>query len=367
MNLTFSVADQPRSGGKSIGILNVSLNLLRHLARTPGVDRLTVLANRSLGDWLPAGPNLSVQMHDEACAGKARRLLWDQFGLWAATRRAGDDWLYLPKGFTPLLGRAPGKLAVSVNDIMAVHYRERHPGHFPRGELSYFEHSLRATLRKADVIFTISQFTADELTRYARQQGERLPPVVVAGVGFGEEDILRHAAARAPADRQGLLVSVRALPHKRAAMAVAFVERWRRERGFGEPIHAVGSLPAAVDIPQEGGWRHKPHLTHEAYAELLGSVRALVYTSEYEGFGMPPVEAVLAGSWPVYSDIEVHREVMGESDTAFRNDDYDSFAAALDRAVARTPEALAPWEADLLARHHGPTIATRILATLRER
>ena len=126
----------------------------------------------------------------------------------------------------------------------------------------------------------------------------------------------------------------------------------------------MGSLPATVTLPAKGHWLHHTHLTHEAYADLLGSVRALVYVSEYEGFGMPPVEAALAGAWPVYSDIEVHREVMGESDTAFRNDDYDSFAAAMDRAIARTPAAVAPWARSLLQRHHWPAIAARVVSAL---
>jgi hypothetical protein len=184
MNLIFSVADQPRTGGKSIGTLNNSLNLLRHLARTPGLDRITPLANHTLDGLLPTAPHVHIRWHDAPTRGRLRRLWWDQVGLYAAARQAAGDWMFLPKGFTPLWGRPPCRLAVNVNDLMATYYKQHYPRGFPPVELAYFEQSLIATIRRAHLIVTISQFTADELARFADQHKLRLPRVLPIGIGF---------------------------------------------------------------------------------------------------------------------------------------------------------------------------------------
>jgi glycosyltransferase involved in cell wall biosynthesis len=365
MNLIFSVADQPRTGGKSIGTLNNSLNLLRHLARTPGLDRITPLANHTLDGLLPTEPHVHIRWHDAPTRGRLRRLWWDQVGLYAAARQAAGDWMFLPKGFTPLWGRPPCRLAVNVNDLMATYYKQHYPRGFPPVELAYFEQSLIATIRRAHLIVTISQFTADELARFADQHKLRLPRVLPIGIGFSPDDLPFRTNPPPPVEkRSGILALASAWPHKRTAMAIRLLEQWQQKRGFTEPVYWVGVLPPGVTLPGHANWQFVPRLTHDGYADKLGSVRALLYTSELEGFGMPPVEAALAGAWPVYSDLVVTREVMGSSPTAFVNDDVDSFVAAMDYALGHTTEDLAPWVAALRRQHHWPTIARRVVDAL---
>lgn len=365
MNLIFSVADQPRTGGKSIGTLNNSLNLLRHLARTPGLDRITPLANHTLDGLLPTAPHVHIRWHDAPTRGRLRRLWWDQVGLYAAARQAAGDWMFLPKGFTPLWGRPPCRLAVNVNDLMATYYKQHYPRGFPPVELAYFEQSLIATIRRAHLIVTISQFTADELARFADQHKLRLPRVLPIGIGFSPDDLPFRTNPPPPVEkRSGILALTSAWPHKRTAMAIRLLEQWQQKRGFTEPVYWVGVLPPGITLPSHANWQFVPRLTHDEYADKLGSVRALLYTSELEGFGMPPVEAALAGAWPVYSDLVVTREVMGPSPTAFVNDDFDSFAAAMDYALGHTAADLAPWVAELRRKHHWPTIARRVVDAL---
>lgn len=54
-------------------------------------------------------------------------------------------------------------------------------------------------------------------------------------------------------------------------------------------------------------------LTDEEIKSLMTHCRAFIFPSFYEGFGIPPLEALACGTNVIVSDIAVHREIFGES------------------------------------------------------
>ena len=67
------------------------------------------------------------------------------------------------------------------------------------------------------------------------------------------------------------------------------------------------------------------------YQDLLATSRALVTSSLDEGFGVPLIEAMAAGTPLVVSDIEIFHEVAGDAALYSRPKDADGFASALDQ------------------------------------
>lgn len=66
-------------------------------------------------------------------------------------------------------------------------------------------------------------------------------------------------------------------------------------------------------IAKSLGVELKPFVgSHEDVIKEIKKSRVMVYTSAYEGFGIPPKEAVWAGTPAIVSDIQVMREVHGE-------------------------------------------------------
>jgi len=62
---------------------------------------------------------------------------------------------------------------------------------------------------------------------------------------------------------------------------------------------------------------------------LMYHASALVFPSIYEGFGLPPLEALACGTPVVVSDIPVHREVLGNSAIYFDPGDPESLGIAI--------------------------------------
>lgn len=356
--LTYSIADQNFAQTKSLGILRLSTDLLRHLAVHPEVKPLTVFTNRTLTNSLQLPPHVTVENHDSAIGGRVRRLWWDQRGVYAAARRTGHEWLLLPKGFASGLARCPVKLAAYVHDVMPDYYWQHYRGETSRLENAYFRWALRSTLRHATVILTNSLFTAAEVRRIAAEIGIRRPPIRHVGIGF----VPPKAWLAAP--RTDIVVLASPWPHKRTALAVEYLDRWQTASQFDGMVHWVGRFPAGLPVSARANWKFHARVADEEYGRLQQQARAVIYFSDYEGFGMPPVEATLAGACPVYSDIAAIREGMEGRGEAFDNANYQTFTRALDRALT-TPEAkISQWAAELLQRHNWDAVVARLVDAL---
>jgi glycosyltransferase involved in cell wall biosynthesis len=357
-SLTYSLADQSFARTKSVGILNASVDLLRVLARQPRCPRLTVLANRSLLEKLNLPAATRSELHEGASSGGLGRIWWDQFGAYAAARRTGNHWLLLPKGFASFARRCPVHLGAFVHDVVQDHYDRHYPDAVPYLEAAYFRASLRATLREAKIIFTPTEFTRREIERVAREKGWPVPRLLCCGEGFD------RPVSWPLAQRRDVIVNAHPFPQKLTRRAVEFLSRWHQENPFTESVHWVGLFPEKLELPARPGWQKRGRLPEAEFRALMSQARAVLYFSDYEGFGRPPVEAVLAGAAPVFSDIPATREVMGGCGCPFDNADYQSFASAFRRALATTPEQLRVWADTLLARHDWNAVADRILAAL---
>jgi len=356
--LTYALADQHFERTKSVGILNVSLGLLRHLSQHPQVESLTALANPTLPLPSPAPAALQVRHYRLPLRGRLGRLFWDQWAVYSAARATGHPWLFLPKGFASFLRRCPVRVAAYVHDTIPLYYREHYPHAYPAGEAWYFSRCLQATAPAGGGGFTNTDYTRQCVQEAARRWGLSCPPVVVAGIGFDEPPaVFAH-----PQDR--ILCLTGPWPHKLARQTVDFLERWRKEEDFHGSIELVGRLPADVSAPSSSVWHTHDRLPEAVFRQLLGTARVLVYASEIEGFGMPPVEAVLAGVTPVYSDIPAHREVMDGTGCPFTNGDYASFVHAMNKARGVTQDCLTAWRTQLLARHHWNLVTARIVSAL---
>jgi len=361
MRLTYSIADQNWRQTRSIGIFNFSVGMLGSLAGCTDMTSIRLLANSTLKDVLPSSDRILTSFHDSAIRSRIGRILWDQFGAYHHAGKSADDWLFLPKGFASLILRPPVKLAAYVHDVIPLVYPERYPGWISRAEFMYWELTYRATLKNARVIFTNTKASKDELERWAMKSGLQCPPIVVAGYGF--------VPSRVPSvmhKKSQILIELRVAPHKRSDLAVEYVERWRKETSFDGTIICIGSLPEELSLPVSPAWRFEGRVHPDKCRQLMEESLVTVFFSEYEGFGMPPVESVLSGACPVYSDIAPTREVMQSIGCSFRNDSYKSFAEAMNKALKIPGEELAECQNSLLSRYNWNNVSGTIIDTLKQ-
>ncbi len=349
----YNLADQgfKSSSRASVGVYNVSVQLGANLSNELPCTFL-LNAETDLGDLVTSAKTQVVK----GDAKGLRRVAWDQWGLFSSIAAEKPDWLFLPKGFSSFMQKPPCRLAVYIHDVVYAYWRQAYKGYRSPLLHRYFDLGLKASLRNADVVFTNSDFTANELRRFADEHRlNKVPSIVTAGIGF---DHLHDA----PCDevREGILVYVSSWPHKATASILAMLAQWQRHVEFAEPVYLLGTLPEEGDCPSFPNWIMTRTLPEQEYRSLLGSVRCTVFNSEYEGFGMPPGESVMQGAVPVYSSIAALNEVMGEIGISYDNSEYDSFSHALNAALSTSGKQLVEWKTNFLNVHNWAAVTERI-------
>lgn len=241
-------------------------------------------------------------------------LLWQQT---IALRRLQADW-YVANFFLPPLLPCAG--AVLVYDLSF----RAHPEYFPRSVAWYMRWLTGLAIRQARRVLTISEFSRQELFRFygvAPEKVENLRGGVREGfrplTGEAEAAIDRAVLARYSVGppyifalgnihpRKNLARLLAAylnlkptLPHP-PAMVWGGLQRWDSGQLLEQARAAGVVLPgfiAQADLP-----------AFYRQAEML------VYPSLYEGFGLPPVEAMACGVPVVTSNVTSLPEVVGQA------------------------------------------------------
>ena len=230
---------------------------------------------------------------------------------------------FAPAYTAPLGTRVP--LAVTIHDISFV----AHPEWFRAGEGLRRRWLTRRAAAGASVIFTDSQFSRRELEQHLHVDPARIrviPPGVtprIAQAIEGREPIVLFVGSlfnrrRIPDLIAAFAKAAAGIPHSRLVI-VGDDRTWPRQ-----------DLPAVA--AQHGVAKKTTFLSYisdEELARLYGRARVFVFLSEYEGFGLTPLEALAAGVPAVVLDTPVAREVYKNAAVFVRPDDIDGAANAI--------------------------------------
>ena len=198
----------------------------------------------------------------------------------------------------------------------------------------------RVLLDRADAVVTVSHTTRELIA--AHRLTRRPVHVVPNAPQPGSVLPTGQALARLPRRGRKLLYMCSFLPYKN-------VETLLRAAGRlpDHELHLLSRISPARRAQLEAlvpdGARVVFHdgVDETEYAALLAEAAALVHASRAEGYGLPLVEALAAGTPVVCSDLPIFREVAGGAAGYAAPDDDAGFAAAVraledpDRARAR--------------------------------
>jgi glycosyltransferase involved in cell wall biosynthesis len=188
------------------------------------------------------------------------------------------------------------------------------PGAFSRAFRTWYRVLIPTQGRTALRIVTISKFSKEELSRRAGIALEKM-----AVVAPGCEHIVHTAAdarvfERLPVHRGSYVLAVGSqAPHKNIAL---LLEALRRV-GEAPPLVLAGRVNPRVFGSTAGAWGNGVHATgYVTDAELRAlyeNACCFVFPSLYEGFGMPPLEAMTCGCPVIVARAAALPEVCGDA------------------------------------------------------
>lgn len=241
----------------------------------------------------------------------------------------GADVVHYP--LTVPLPRPRVPHAITLHDVQHLDL----PQMFPRAERAYRRLAYDGAARHADRVIVISAFVRDRAVALLGLDPERVR-VVPQGL---DHDLLR------PGDGERepfLLYPARRWPHKNHERLFTAFRELRRERpGLRLVLTGGGDFSGLPD-----GIEARGHVSRAELAGLMQRASALVFPSLYEGFGLPPLEAMACGCPVACSDAGALPETAGGAARLFDPHDPTAIADAV-RDVLDTPE---PWVERGLAR-----------------
>jgi glycosyltransferase involved in cell wall biosynthesis len=314
--------------GKPTGVGRYVREVLRAWQRAGISDRYSiVIPTEPPGDIADADGRISWVVEPADFPGT----WWEQTRLRRVVNRLSPDVLFAAGYTAPLFVTCPVVLAVYDVSFCA------HPEWFSFREGARRRWLTRASARRARAIVTISEFSKQEIVRWLGVPADRItlaPP--------GAPDVPPQPAADRPPVVLfvGSLFNRRRIPELLAGFALT-ARRVPDARlvlvGDNRTSPRQDPLGLARDLGIGDRVEWHAYVDDGQLEAFYRRARVFAFLSDYEGFGMTPLEALAQGAPPVVLDTPLSREVYGAG-AQLVTADAESIADAL-TALLTDPEA----------------------------
>ncbi len=291
----------------------------RFLTRpTTGVDRYARELVHELDKLVPAGDFvLAIPGDSEVIdlpdlrnieivrAGKRDGILWEQLDLPNYLKRAGATGIHLCNT-APLVN--PGIVCIHDMQIRA------NPSFFDWKFVAWYRFLFSFVVPRAKLILTVSEFSKDEIERFYPKGQGKVEVIANAWQHIERVETDEHILSKHPKLRNGSFYFAMSslAPNKNL--------KWIAETARANPLETIvvaGGLNRRVfgkhAIPEAENVVYLGYVTDCEMKILMGNCKGFLFPTFYEGFGIPPMEALACGAPVAVSDASCMREVYGAS------------------------------------------------------
>lgn len=244
------------------------------------------------------------------------------------------DVFFEPNFFPPPVKKAA--VVTTVHDLSFL----RHPEWFRPGIAETRVQLLKAALNQVQAIIAVSRFTANELIEHWPQYENKIWVVHEApGMEFDVPNQCEAQTVRQCLQLDGpYYLAVGTLEYRKNIRQLVQAFMAIRESGKTDAsLVLVGGkgfgseeILAEAEVGMNRKWiQWLGYVDQEHLPGLYGCSRAVCYLSRYEGFGLPPLEAMACGATVLASRIPVLQEVLGNHVVYADPRDTDEIISAL--------------------------------------
>jgi glycosyltransferase involved in cell wall biosynthesis len=251
----------------------------------------------------------------------------------ARIRRLKPDAYFGPAGALPL--RSVGcPTVITVHDL-AIY---RNPDWFPGRQPLSTRLVIPRSLDRSDVVIAVSDNTAQDLED-------------LFGVPSSRIDVVPHGVSSRFRPMGGEDLAIARAKLKLPERFILFVGTIEPRKNLGTLLEAWAMLRSRPDLVIVGDWGWRYEATKEQIGRLGDRVhhiegldpanlpavynlaRVLAHPAWYEGFGLPPLEAMACGTPVVVSDRSSLPDLVGDAGLIAAADDPEAWRKALEKVV----------------------------------
>lgn len=327
---------------RQAGVSKYTELLIKYLGQVdPTNEYLIYFGNGPHPPDFAAAPNFRLIRSRLNTEKPVTRIAWEQFIAPFRLLRDRPALLHCPVNVMPLLTLT--RTVITIHDLGFMRFPERY-----KKPKRLYLHALTAlSARRAAHLITPSEAIRQEVIELLKIKPERVT-AIAEGVSenfkpLPAEDVEKFRREKGLPAKFVLYVGTLE-PRKNLPLLIKAFARWRKEH----PADAEGvrlilggakgwfyeEIFRLVEELGLGGLTDFPgYLREEELPLWYNSARCFVYPSIYEGFGLPPLEAMACGCPVVTSDTSSLPEVVGEAGWLVKPDDESGLATALNRLL----------------------------------
>jgi glycosyltransferase involved in cell wall biosynthesis len=320
-------------GYRSAGIHWYLHNLLRHLPDAdPQIDYTVFLGEGRYAEAAGLRRRFSrLPTHNPSV-----RILWEQLIQPWVTVRIDVHLLHGPAFVGPIVSTCP--FVVTIHDLSFLLY----PGSFRTLNRTYLRAFTRLSVQRARRVLAVSESTKRDLMQYYHLKPDKID-IVYNGVDSHFRPL--------PEDQIEGFRSKRGLPER----FILFVGTLEPRKNIVRLVEAYARIPQQPCPPLVlvggKGWlydevfarvealnlndrvRFVGYVPAEELAWWYNAATLFVYPSLYEGFGLPPLEAMACGTPVITSATSSLPEVVGDAGLLVDPTDLDALAMAMEQVL----------------------------------
>lgn len=234
------------------------------------------------------------------------------------------------------------KVANYVHDVN----HKVHPETMERTALKWLEENLPVYCERSDVIITVSEFSKKEIIKYMDIKDNRIEVVLNGVDGEKYNRVVDLKQIDAVKDKYGI-----------EGKYILYMGTLEPRKNIGVLIEAYhmlakddDNLPKLV-IAGKRGWMYESlfqmvqefalenrviftgYIENKDSPALMTGAELFVFPSLYEGFGIPPLEAMACGTPVIVSDAEALLEAVGECALVFRSGDATELSGKIGKLL----------------------------------
>jgi glycosyltransferase involved in cell wall biosynthesis len=289
------------------GTETYAIELIKALSQIDRQNDYLLYTPKSIGEKLPhLGENFKERLIPFG-------RLWTQFRLSVEMISKKPDVLFIPSHTSPPVH--PKKTIVTIHDLGFKHF----PNLYSPSEILYHNWAMNHAIKSSSHIIAISKFTKkDILTSFTIDPAK----ITVIYEGY-DEKVFRPDKTRLSQNKPYILFVGRLEEKKNITGMIKAYDLLRKEPGIKHQFVLTGrpgfgydkikselaKLPSEIrkDIILTG------YVSQERYISLLKNADVLFFCTLFEGFGLPPLEAMASGIPVVASNRTSLPEIIGKA------------------------------------------------------
>ena len=356
---------------KRTGVQRAAYNLVKTLVEIDRDNEYIIFTGNeqvNSADW--DYPNVKVIGDHLIPSESIKNHWWEQVWLPRLAKQHAIDILHSPANIAPLFYK--GKSIINIHDLCFV----VNPQWYSFAFRTLYNFVIPQLAKRATKVITNSNNSKNDLLQYFKLPAEKvslvywavddvfsLPPsdTKQVGGGYTTGDYILYVGSLEPRKNiNALIESYEKLRHDFPAIKAKLILI-----GGESPLFATVQLKAREfrdDVVFKG------FVTDQELGEYYRHARLVAYPSLYEGFGLPPLEAMASGAPVVTSSTSSIPEVVGRAAVLVDPRSRDQLARAMHRVLtdASLRESMVRLGAEQVAKFNWYRVARSVLAVYHE-